>query len=367
MPRLAFIAALALAIAGCSASAPQRPLDAAKLEQGPGDGPIRYVVHVSVDGLRPDAVTRQLGALPTFSRLRAQAAFTDNARTDPDFSNTLPNHTAQLTSRGVTGPEGHGWGVNRDSEPEATLHSNRGAYVASVFDAVHDQGLRTGLYASKSKFAIYDRSYGPEHGAPDRTGADDGRDKIDTYVYERDTEDLVERFTADIAEGPYDYAFVHLRNPDTAGHKWGWRLWPWHPYMQAVRRVDDRLGEIVEAIENHPQMAGRTALILTADHGGTGHSHGAGEPEHYTIPFYIWAPGVPAGDLYASGARGFADPGAERPGFAAARQPIRNGAAANLSLAMLGLGPVPGSTIASGGELQAFVPGGGRPAAASSR
>ena len=341
--------ALALFAAGCAGSSPE-PVEIPA--RGPGDGPVEYVVHVSIDGLRPDAVTRQFHALPAFARLRAQAAFTDNARTDPDYSNTLPNHTAQLTGRGVVGAEGHGWGTNRDPDPSATLHSNRGAYVASVFDVASDRGLRTALYASKEKFAVYDRSYGPAHGAPDTTGADDGRNKIDRFVLETDTEALVARFDADLARGPAAYTFVHIRDPDTAGHRFGWRLWQWHPYMRAVRRADRRLGDILAAIEAHPQMAGRTAVIVTADHGGTGHSHGAGKPEHYTIPFYVWAPGVPPGDLYARSAGALADPAGERPGFDPARQPVRNGAAANAALALLGLPPVPGSTINASGELR---------------
>lgn len=211
---------LAFAAAGCVGHASEFTADASNYERGPGDGPIRYVIHVSVDGLRPDAVTRQLGALPTFARLRAQGAFTDNARTDADFSNTLPNHTAQLTGRGVTGPAGHGWGTNTYPDSAVTLHSNRGAYVPSVFDVAHDRGSRTGLYASKPKFALYDRSYSGAHGAPDTTGADDGRDKIDTFVFDPNTDELIDRFVADMQEEPFDYAFVHLRDPDASGHRW---------------------------------------------------------------------------------------------------------------------------------------------------
>ena len=348
MSRLALV--VAIVASGCTgvSSVPE----AAETPRGPGEGEIRYVVHVSVDGLRPDAVTRQLGALPTFARLRAQAAFTDNARTDPDFSNTLPNHTAQLTGRGVTGPAGHGWDTNHDPGPAVTLHTNRGGYVASVFGVAHDHGLRTGLYASKAKFTLFDRSYGPDHGAPDTTGASDGRDKVDVFVYDPDAGDLVDRFVEDLEADPYGYAFVHLRDPDTAGHLYGWRLWGWHPYMRAVRRVDGYLGTILDAIESTPELAGHTALVVTADHGGRGHTHSAGDPQHYTVPFYVWAPGVPPGDLYALNADRVLDPEGARPGFGTALQPVRNGAAANVSLALLGLPPVPGSTINVRGELR---------------
>jgi len=318
-------------------------------------GTVRHVIHISVDGLRPDAVTRQgPGRLPNFYRLRTEGAITDNARTDYDYGNTLPNHVAQLTGRPVLGEGGHHWTTNRDPRPGQTLHSQRGAYVASAFDVVHDAGLRTGVYASKSKFILLDRSYDAMRGAPDVTGDDDGRDKIDAFVYDTDTEDLVERFARDMASQPHAYAFLHLRDPDTQGHRFGWRMWNWHPYMRAVRRVDALLGRVLDLVENDPRLAGNTAIILTSDHGGSGHRHGADNAEHYTVPFYVWGPGVPTGDLYNlnQGLRG--DPLGGRPGFDAQLQPIRNGAAANLGLALLGLDPVPGSSINTASRMRVW-------------
>ena len=308
--------------------------------------PVRHVIHISVDGLRPDAVTRHdPDDLPNFYRLRAEGAFTDNARTDSDYSITLPNHMAQLTGRAVLGSRGHNWTDNGNPKPGETLHSRKGAYVASAFDVVHDHGLRTGAYVSKSKFVLLDRSYDEAHGAPDVTGPDNGRDKIDAFVYDSDTEDLVRRFVRDMKGDPPAYAFLHLRDPDTQGHRWGWHLSGWHPYMRAVRKADALLGEILDVIESSPHLAGNTVVILTADHGGSRRGHGADDPAHYTIPFYVWGAGVAADDLYALNAEVREEPGANRPGFDAPAQPIRNGGVANLALELLGLDPVPGSTI----------------------
>ena len=106
-------------------------------------------------------------------------------------------------------------------------------------------------------------------------------------------------------------------------------------------------GDVFELVEKTPALRGQTVIILTADHGGKGHNHAdPAEPLDYTIPFYVWGANVPAGkDLYALNPASRLDPGTARPAYSAAVQPIRNGEVANLSLALLGLGPVPGSTI----------------------
>ena len=315
---------------------------------------VRYVFHVSIDGLRPDAVERQpLDVLPHFTRLRREAAWTHNARTDADLRKTLPNHTTQFTGRPVLGEAGHRWTANTDPPRGATLHSNRGAYVASTFDVVHDAGLRTAAYVSKRKFSLFRLSYGADHGAPDQTGADDGRAKIDRFVNDGDTEALVRRLVAETRAEPAAYTFLHIRDPDWRGHIYGWSVRTGSRYMRAVQDADARLGQLFTLIDTDDRLRGRTALIVTADHGGSARSHYADRHPHYTIPFYVWGPGIPRADLYAVNPER-ADPGAEAPDYDAAQQPIRNGDAANLALSFLGLGPVPGSTI--GREPLAVVP-----------
>jgi hypothetical protein len=320
---------------------------------------INYVISISVDGLRPDAVTA-LGPseAPNFYRLRNEGAFTDNARTDYEYTNTLPNHTSMLTGRRVTTAAGHNYTAN--GEPgSATLHSNKGSYVSSVYDVVHDNGRRTALYSGKTKFVLYSQSYNSTNGALDAIGADNGRKKIDRTIINVDSEALTDSFLVGMDALPYNFSMLHLRDTDDAGHGNAWDVVDLDsPYMDAVRDVDVQLGKVLQLIGTHSLLKNHTALILTADHGGmqgtAGHSDEE-NPQDYTIPFYVWGPGVPAGaDLYALNAGVKLNPGTGRPTYSASIQPIRNGDVANLSLDLLGLNAVPGSTINSSQTFNVF-------------
>jgi hypothetical protein len=322
---------------------------------------ITHVIHISVDGLRPDAITA-LGPsnLPSFYRMRTEGAFTDNARSDYDYTITLPCHTTQLTGRGIAGPTGHNWTGNSDPDEGETLASNKGSYVAGVFDVAHDHGLRTGEFAGKSKFSLFATSWDAVNGAPDVIGPDNGRNKIDVYVNTGDTAQLVNTLMADESSQPLNYAFLHLADPDTIGHYYDWDVTPGSAYCDTIKVMDDRLGTIFDLIDNDSRFTGSTAIVLTADHGGTNYDHGnATLPADYTVPFYVWGPGVmPGADLYALNPTNRSNPGASRPTYSDSVQPIRNGEAANVSLKLLGLEPVPGSTIGTNQDLALNVPTG---------
>jgi predicted AlkP superfamily pyrophosphatase or phosphodiesterase len=308
------------------------------------------VIFISVDGMRPDAVD-VLGpaGAPTFHRLRREGAYTSNARTDKIYTITLPNHTCMVTSRGVVGPEGHNWISNGDPKLGENLHRIHKGYVASMFDVAHDHGLATALYATKSKFSLYDLSYDGNNGANDKTGDDNGMDKIDHVVINEDASALVSSLISDLAAKPADLTMLHLRNCDSAGHAEGWNLAKGTPYLEALRTVDELLGQLLAAINSSPDLKGDTWIVLTADHGGLTGSKGHGESkesDNFTIPFYTWGPGVKAGsDFYELNAASRKDPGKENPAYTEAAQPIRNGDAGNLNLSLLKLPAIPGSTI----------------------
>ena len=316
------------------------------------------VILISVDGLRPDAITTHgPDSVPAFYRLMREGAFTHNARTAITQTHTLPNHTGMVTSRLVDGPDGHGWTWNKDPQLGDTLHRNKGEYLHSMFSVAHDHGFRTGLYASKTKFSLFDLSWGPRYGEPDPVGEDNGRDKIDVYHMKTRSENMVDDLESVLKkEQAFDLLMVHIRNPDTAGHGFEWNINIPSIYMAAVKKADELLEDIFDHLEE-PAWKGRTFVVVTADHGGPLglKEHGDNQnPENFTVPFYVWGPGIPAGaDLYALNPESRLDPGTTNPlPSPGMLPPIRNAGAGNLCLDLLGLPPIPGSTVNAAQDLK---------------
>jgi len=323
--------------------------------------PVSYVIDISVDGLGSSYLKALVDTnqAPNFKRFLTEGAWTYNARDDYDVTVTLPNHVTMVTGRGIQGTTGHNWTSNVDPGATDTIHKTKGSYVASAFDVAHDNGLRTGMYATKTKFSLFDQSYNATNGALDLVvPPDNGRDKLDVYYYNSSSTTMTNTFVSAMSTASrYNYSFLHYTDLDTAGHGSGWGS---TAYNNAIKAVDARLGQIFSLVETDATLKGKTTILLTADHGGKGTDHSnPAEPLDYTIPFGAWGATVlPGGNLYAMNAGVVVDPGTGRPTYGSPNQPIRNGAIANLTLDLLGLGPVPGSTINSSQLLAVPEPSG---------
>lgn len=320
-----------------------------------------YVIHVSVDGFRPDYVQSVItaGNAPNFKRFQDEGAWTNNARTDYTHTITLPNHTSMITGRPVSLPTGmpstthHGYTDNGDPAPTTTVHNftTPDWYKASTFDVVHDAGFTTAMYASKNKFILYDQSYNAANGAPHANGSD----KITTYYGPESTASMQSQLLSGLAASQFKYTFVHYADLDDAGHGSGWGT---PTYNAAVATIDGYLGQLFNLVQSDAALAGRTAIILSADHGGTGTGHStATSALNYTIPFYAWGAGVAPGDIYSFNTDTRTNPGTSRPDYLATGQPIRNGDGGNLALDLLGLGPIPGSLVNAAQNLRVAAPG----------
>lgn len=285
------------------------------------------VLAISVDALNPDAL-RRLGrtGAPNLWRLVDEGVSTLNARTQVEQTVTLPNHTSMVTGRRIDAKHG-GHGVTwNDDVAGSTVQGAAGHPVASVFSVAHDAGLTTGLFAAKTKFSLFDRSWPAA---------------IDQVTIKEERDDaLAVAVRKDLITSDRDFTFLHLGNADKVGHAKGFMS---AKYLAAVKHVDGLIGQLLKAADTKPALADLT-IILTADHGGP-----KGSKKHsntslladYRVPFAVWGPGLEHADLYDVNPA-YVDPGKRRPDLTGA-QPVRNGNVANVALSLLGVDPVPGS------------------------
>jgi predicted AlkP superfamily pyrophosphatase or phosphodiesterase len=308
------------------------------------------VLIISIDGLRSDALQAiDPKLIPHFTRLLG-GAHTLNARTDPDITVTLPNHTGMITGRTVKGPQGHAWTLNDlPKEVEIDIESNLGAPVESIFHLAKADGVGTAMFATKQKFGLWPRTWNKDGQTPiiDKVVVDPKKSDV---VLPQMLDYLVERRIE------RDVVFLHLHNIDTTGHDTGWDLTKDSEYVKTVIEVDGLLGRLLATIDQTPELAASTAIILTADHGGGvpyKNHHGQGlQWINYVIPFIVWgSDGKPRGELYDLNPLGRRDPSIGMPDYAAWPPPVRNLDAGNTALSLLGITPLVGSNVNAGQEL----------------
>jgi arylsulfatase A-like enzyme len=267
---------LALGTPACSARYVQGDTTA-ELAATPPTSVSRHVVLVSVDGLRPDAITTY-GA-PTLLRLMREGSYSLAASTiDP--SKTLPSHTSMLTGQP---PERHGVRWNTVATAQADTIE-----LPNVFGVARAHGYRTAAFFSKAKFQPLQLA-----GTLDYTQAPGG---LFGRWSSRRTVDDVSRHLATTRP---NLLFVHLTDPDAAGHRAGWMS---PTYGRAVLEADTALQRLIGIAE---RTYGRDnySLIVTADHGGHEFGHGSSDPRDVTIPWIAWGRGVKAGRLEDAGIR----------------------------------------------------------------
>ncbi|MCB0213293.1 MAG: alkaline phosphatase family protein, partial [Anaerolineae bacterium] len=224
---------------------------------------LKYVVLISIDGLRPDAL--EIADTPSLDALRVAGAYSPRARSVLP-SVTLVNHASML---GGMGPDKHGitWNV---LDPEAGKING-----PTLFTVAHDAGLTSMMVVGKPKL---DHIVLPG--------------SVDNFIHAGYTDRPIVNQALDIVETDLpDILFIHLPDVDSAGHATGWM----QPGQLAIISLTDGLiGEIVAGLKAQDVLK-NTLLIITSDHGGSGLAHGTASAEDATIPWLAVGPGIRAG------------------------------------------------------------------------
>lgn len=236
--------------------------------QDPAVARAEHVVVISIDGLRPDALIRYEPRI--LSRLMADGSVSLEATTVLP-STTLPSHTSMLTG---VGPDTHGITWNRHIPRRGVVS------VPTVFELARSHGLSVAAFYAKAKFRHLDRPDSYDHRLAPRWN-------IDNWM----VTDVVPEAVRYIRHVRPNLVFVHISEPDLAGHIMGWMS---PVYGLAVRRADAAVGEILAAAEAAYGVDGFT-MIITSDHGGEGRGHAAAGFLDITIPWIAYGRAVVAG------------------------------------------------------------------------
>ena len=230
-----------------------------------------HVVVISIDGLRPDAIAKYNA--PTLQRLMREGRYSLSAQTI-SISKTLPSHTSMLT--GVDADK-HGITWNSDKTGD---HGH--VSVPTIFGLAHTAGFSTAAFFSKTKFHHLEVPATLDHVRSPKRAFEGPWPSSRTAEY---VADYLERAKPNLL-------FVHLAEPDFAGHNFGWMGWM---YGMAVREADIAVARILKDADAR-FGDGAYTVIVTADHGGHGKSHGSTDPLDTTIPWIVWGAGVQRGD-----------------------------------------------------------------------
>lgn len=299
-------------------------------EPRPSPGKAQHVVIISVDGLRPDAIGQ--ARAPVLMGLMERGTTAIHAETIRP-SITLPSHTAMLTGLDF---KRHGV-VWNNYRPGHILQP-------TVFSTAVESGLSTAMLFAKDKFHFIANPdqvhwiFGPEIPKvipkledvtkPDfkeNTGPDPkavtppspapvlnsaakpvSKDSAATPSTQprppppatkpsTSADGLARAFEEEWPRHHYQLTFVHFGETDAAGHGKGWMT---RPYLDALLKVDQAVGKILAALDAAGVLE-KTAIIVTADHGGIGKQHyyraQPDMPENVTIPWICVGPGVRKG------------------------------------------------------------------------
>lgn len=224
---------------------------------------VQYVLIISIDGASP-RVMRQV-PMPYLERIKAEGTWTDQAHT------VLPSVTLVSHASMITGLKPTRHKINWNSwKPEKGYIP-----VPTIFTLAKQAGLKTAMFAAKEKFKHFNRP----------------GDLDDFAIPGFDAVTVASVASGCLLRLHPNLMLVHFAEPDSAGHQYGWGS---QEQIRSFKTVDKALGILMETLSK-AGMEKDTAIIISADHGGHGKTHGSNLPEDIEIPWICWGKGVPRG------------------------------------------------------------------------
>ncbi len=222
---------------------------------------MRKVILISIDGLRPDGFLAC--GHPFAQEMTRLGAYTLKARTVFP-SVTLPCHLSMFHA---VPPERHGV-VSNTYVPFPRP-------VPGLFETLKMMGRSSAFFYNWEPLRDIGRPETLKYAFFIDHRADPDTDGI-----------LTERALELLGKDEVDFLFLYLVQTDEKGHDHGWMS---EEYIRCVRRAVGYVQRVYEAVR------GRYTVLVTADHGGHGRTHGTDSDEDMTIPMFFLGDPFPAG------------------------------------------------------------------------
>ena len=265
-----FLASIAVAasVCGCACNGPCN---------GPCDGAsapvVERVVLVGVDGMGARWIPWE--RMPNLSRLRAEGHYATGRNSYPTSSGIN-----WATAMFGTIVEIHGYRRWNSRKPDVpAFEVTESGIPPCIFHEIRKQD------PSAYTVSLYDW---------DGIGFVHATNEVDFVKYYHDGS-LEERDNAVISEGVAQLkarkpvlSFLYLHLPDCYGHKNGWGS---PEFTNACVHVDENIGTLVRGLDE-AGLRDSTAVVVVADHGGQGKSHGFDNLDCFEIPFLVSGPAV---------------------------------------------------------------------------
>ena len=214
---------------------------------------MKKVILISVDGMRPDAVTK----CDYFQTLKNISAYSLKGSTVfPPV--TLPCHVSMF--HGVD-PSRHGTTTN--------VYAEQVRPIKSLCEVLTSVGKKCALF-----YTWHELRDLVKPGSVCKTDYIDGK----TFGYEYANSYVAKQSINYLKNNDIDFSFVYFIFPDEAGHRSGWMS---NDYLYAVNHS---LNEIKTMVN---ELGSEYDFIITADHGGHARSHGVNIEEDMLIPLFI--------------------------------------------------------------------------------
>ncbi len=228
----------------------------------------KKIVLILIDGMRPDGLLK--ANTPVLKRLMANGTQTMQARTVlPTL--TLPCITSLMygVNPQIHGTETNTFGPNDREAP-------------GLIDLLHAGGYKTASFTNWEQLRDISRP-----GSLDVSLCINTSESHDLPIGESDRI-LTLLSLLVLRHQPVDFIFLYLGGVDTAGHMYGWMS---PEYIAAIENADHCVALFLAKYSEN------NAIIVTADHGGLGDSHGFDSDEEMTIPLIITGADFPRREI----------------------------------------------------------------------